>query len=119
MPDKTIQENARTPETTASAMCVVNAAWAMIKNHLSQRRDQIYEEIRAYPPPIPACDEQYNHLLEKRAKIVRELARLDRAIEKGRTALVPAGHVERFMQSSSDMDADIVQNVRGLLNQVR
>lgn len=35
-----------------------------------------YEEISNYPPPIPACDEQFNYLLEKRDQLLRELARL-------------------------------------------
>ena len=35
---------------------------------------QIVAEIRAYPPPIPACDAQFNWLLERRARIERALA---------------------------------------------
>ncbi len=35
-----------------------------------------YEEISSYPTPIPACDEQFNYLLEKRDQLLRELAQL-------------------------------------------
>lgn len=42
---------------------------------LEAERDRILEEIRAYPPPIPACDEHFNHLLERRDQIEQELAR--------------------------------------------
>jgi hypothetical protein len=37
------------------------------------------EEIRAYPFPIPACDAQFNRLLELRRLLPEELARLDAA----------------------------------------
>ncbi len=52
------------------------------------------EEIRRYPPPIPACDAQFNRLLELRRSLPRELARLDRAA---------ADHtitIEEFIRSS-------------------
>ncbi|MEO1201008.1 MAG: hypothetical protein AAFX39_17595 [Pseudomonadota bacterium] len=35
----------------------------------------IEAEIKAYPTPIPGCDAQFNHLLERRAEIGRALAR--------------------------------------------
>lgn len=35
---------------------------------------RIVAEIRAYPPQIPACDAQFNWLLERRAEIGRTLA---------------------------------------------
>ena len=41
--------------------------------------EEIQAEIRKYPPPIPACDAYFNHLLEERGRITDELARLGRA----------------------------------------
>ncbi len=46
---------------------------------LEKERNRIREEIASYPPPIPACDEHYNHLLERRDQLSRELARLKQA----------------------------------------
>ena len=52
------------------------------------------EEIRAYPAPIPACDAQFNHLLELRRLLPGELARLEAA------ACDPAASVEAFVCAS-------------------
>ncbi len=52
------------------------AAWRAAREHLSGKKQRILEEIRAYPPPIPACDLQFNGLLEQRDAISRKLERL-------------------------------------------
>jgi hypothetical protein len=43
---------------------------------LERELARVAAEIRSYPAPIPACDAQYNHLLEERARISRELTGL-------------------------------------------
>ena len=43
---------------------------------LEAERERIREEISSYPAPIAGCDEQFNYLLERRAQVRRELARL-------------------------------------------
>lgn len=43
---------------------------------LWQERERIYAEIHDYPPPIPACDAQFNYLIEKRAVIGQELGKV-------------------------------------------
>ncbi len=48
-----------------------------IRDRLEGERDRNYKEILNYPRPIPACDQQFNHLLEEREKISRELDRMD------------------------------------------
>ncbi|MEZ4715595.1 MAG: hypothetical protein R2851_05830 [Caldilineaceae bacterium] len=35
---------------------------------------RIRREISAYPPPIPACDAQFNYLLEQRNQVAQELS---------------------------------------------
>ncbi len=50
--------------------------WLEIKTSLEEQRNFINEEIRNYPPPIPACDAQFNFLLEERARLTTELNRL-------------------------------------------
>ncbi len=49
--------------------------WRELARLLECERDRILAEIRAYPPPIPACDEQFNHLLAQRDSIWKELKR--------------------------------------------
>lgn len=48
----------------------------IIKAKLEDQRRDIDREIGAYPPPIPACDVQFNHLLEQRSHIARHLLQL-------------------------------------------
>lgn len=38
-------------------------------SQLIAEKARIEEEIRNYPAPIPACDAQFNYLLERRAEI--------------------------------------------------
>ena len=48
-----------------------------LRRRLEARRAEIAREIRGYPPPIPACDQHYNHLLEQRREVAAALRRLD------------------------------------------
>ncbi len=117
MPNKATHKALHTPEPSVPGIDVVRTAWATIKGHLAHRRDQIHEEIRNYPPPIPACDQQYNHLLEQRTQISRELTRLDRAMNESLADKDPTGRIERFMQSSNYVDAGTAQRISALLTQ--
>ncbi|MDA7949341.1 MAG: hypothetical protein MPJ78_17915 [Hyphomicrobiaceae bacterium] len=51
-------------------------SWRELRDALEARRKEINEEISAYPPPITGCDSQFNHLLEARQQLNRELGRL-------------------------------------------
>ena len=57
--------------------------WEALRARLAHMQEAVAAEINAYPPPIPACDGQYNHLLERRAALSAALARLDAAREAG------------------------------------
>lgn len=37
---------------------------------------RVRDEIRNYPGPIPACDAQFNHLLEEREALTSEIGRV-------------------------------------------
>jgi hypothetical protein len=43
---------------------------------LMAERDRINAEIRSYPTPITACDQQFNFLLEERTRIAIVLEQL-------------------------------------------
>ncbi|MGW8184421.1 MAG: hypothetical protein ACWGMT_10740, partial [Burkholderiales bacterium] len=47
--------------------------WDEIRIRLKRRRDEILERIGGYPTPIPACDVDFNRLLEERARVFEEL----------------------------------------------
>ena len=51
-------------------------SWQAVQDQLTVRRTELNEEIAAYPGPITGCDAQFNHLLERRAGLNAELARL-------------------------------------------
>src|ERR1700741_709514 len=36
--------------------------WHAIKACLERKRERVHAEIRAYPTPIPRCDQQFNYL---------------------------------------------------------
>ncbi len=57
--------------------------WDALRARLGRMQEAVAAEIRTYPPPIPACDAQYNHLLERRQALSQALARLDAAREAG------------------------------------
>ena len=58
--------------------------WAALRVEIEALLDEALAEIRVYPPPIPACDAQFNHLLELREGLPRELSRLEgRARQNG------------------------------------
>jgi hypothetical protein len=68
--------------------------WASLHRALRGLAKDVGEEIRSYPAPIPACDAQFNHLLELRRLLPEELERLDAA------ALSPLGRAEEFVRTS-------------------
>ncbi len=57
--------------------------WDALRAQITQLRETVAAEIRAYPVPISACDAQYDHLLERRTALAAALASLDAARETG------------------------------------
>ncbi len=72
----------------------VDSDWDALRARLVQLQEAVAAEIRAYPAPIPACDAQYDHLLERRAALAAACARLDAAREVG------AGTIEDFLANT-------------------
>ncbi len=57
--------------------------WNALRARLEHVQEAVAKEIRTYPPPIPACDAQFNRLLERREALSEALARLDAARKDG------------------------------------
>ncbi len=72
--------------------------WDALRARLEQTQEAVAAEIRTYPPPIPACDAQFDHLLERREALSEALARLDAARKDG------AGTVESFLAGLPGLD---------------
>lgn len=74
-------------------------AWAAIIDALSDELSDVQRHIRNYPMPIPACDEQFNSLLERREELSRELARARELSEETDPEIVRA-----FVRSSAHLN---------------
>lgn len=77
-----------------------------IKTYLEEKKNLIYDEIINYPPPIPACDAQYNHLLEERARLTAELNRLHELSGSGMDDAHAARLLHEFITSCAYIDED-------------
>ena len=60
----------------------LEAIWLEIRALLKKKKNQVQNEILTYPPPIPACDIQFNHLLEERSRLTEDLRRATAILEK-------------------------------------
>ena len=75
-------------------------AWGRARRHLEDERYRIAREIRQYPTPIPACDQDYNHMLAERERVNEELGRLDVAEKQSAGAADHRAAIEAFVRSS-------------------
>lgn len=58
---------------------VADAARLMLAD-LDEQRLTISRDLRSIPPPVPACDVDFNGLLERRAAIIDEMQKLKRML---------------------------------------
>ncbi len=72
--------------------------WDALRARLARMRAAVAAEINAYPPPIPACDAQFDYLLERREALSEALARLYAARKDGSSTL------ESFLAELPDLD---------------
>jgi hypothetical protein len=95
----------------------VAATRERIRALLESERRQILEEIRNYPTPIPRCDQQFNHLIERRELLVQELARLDAAAG---TSVAPGdrgARLDAFIDSCACLDAELKLRLQASLRE--
>lgn len=77
--------------------------WQTIHQQLTRKQQEIIAEIRSYPPPIPACDAQYNYLLEQRTAIRQELRQVEALQQQLLTDTDPQMTLHEFLQDSQFM----------------
>lgn len=51
--------------------------WEEVKDFLKRRGKLLNQEVRNYPTPIARCDDQLTDLLERRARAVNDVRRMD------------------------------------------
>jgi hypothetical protein len=94
-------------------------AWAAVRAELEGAWARLSEEIRNYPRPIPACDEQFNHLLEQRARLARDMDGLEEASGQGLGGAGALERAEAFIRSTSYLDDAARQRFLTALRSVR
>ena len=84
----------------------IDARWQAVRDCLEARQRALRAQINAYPPPIPACDAQFNHLLDQRRALAEELRDLDAL----RPALTTRGEdvLAAFLRTSQFVGRDSV-----------
>ncbi len=83
-----------------------------LKRRLLVDRDRINDAIGSYPAPIPACDAQFNHLLEERRRRSRALNLID-------TLLNPSDSAPAVIQTAEALIAQLVSFDDVSANRVR
>lgn len=68
---------------------------------LRQERERVLAELRAYPPPVPACDVQFNDLLQQRDNLGRASGRLDVILNADLDADARAQRLKEFRRDFS------------------
>ena len=91
--------------------------WAEIEDHLEDARRSILAEIRSYPPPIAACDQQFNYLLEQRDRIAGELGRLAAMRRDSSTGEPDLEALLDFINASDCIAHDLKTHLVPLLHQ--
>jgi chorismate mutase len=74
-----------------------------LRDHLERIKQPINAEIRSYPLPAAGCDAQYNHLIEQRSGLAKEIAELD--------SLNSKGALDKFIDGSAYIDEETANKV--------
>ena len=90
----------RTKDRHSSTADSAKSAWDRVRKQLEDERYRITGEIGEYPTPIPACDQDYNHMLAERERVNEELARLDEAEMRSAGGADPRAAIDEFVRSS-------------------
>ncbi len=106
-----------TEKLTRGQMEVIQSAWDQIRAQLETEKARLYEAIGTYPPPIAACDQQFNFLLEERTRVSQELDRLNEAAAAGFTAKDSIERMEEFIRSTRYVDSEVEQTILSFLEQ--
>ena len=89
--------------------------WMRIEQHLENEMHRVRDEIRNYPAPIPACDAQYNYLLEEREGLSLELARVRTFMHEDSDSENARGSVDAFLSVSSYLGDSVKGEIRALI----
>ena len=84
-----------------------------VEGALRSEKARIRREISAYPPPIPACDAQFNYLLEQRNQVAQELSAVTAAQRDEADAGIAA--LVALVDASQVLPADVKRQLLATL----
>ena len=76
---------------------------------------RVHDEIRSYPAPIPACDAQFNHLLEERDALSSELTRAREFMNKNAESEDAQSFIDAFLNDSICLGDARKNEIRALI----
>lgn len=82
------------------------------KNQLEEVKVRVNKEIGNYPSPIPACDAQFNYLLEERSKISAAIKRVDDLLTKCQPEIIELETIEELINASNQIDDGMAARLR-------
>jgi chorismate mutase len=85
--------------STLATRETVAAAGRQVERMLQTRLAEMQEEVREYPVPIAGCDAQFNFLLEQRAAVAAEIARLRMVMGKETAPSERPAKLDAFLAS--------------------
>ncbi len=98
------------------SMTPVNSAWAMIHQYLQEEIRRVHDGIRNYPAPIPACDAQFNYLLEEREALSSELAKVRESMNKDSDSEDARCSIDAFLEFSNYLGDSVKREIRALVD---
>lgn len=87
----------------------------MIDRYLDEERRRIQDEIRNYPAPIPACDAQFNYLLEAREALSSELARVREQMKEDMDSEDARRSIDAFLSHSTCLGSSEKKDIRAFI----
>jgi len=92
------------------------SAWTMVQQHLEKEMRRLNEEIRNYPAPIPACDAQFNYLLEEREALSSGLVRVREFMKEDSDAEDARRFIDAFLSVSTYVGDSVKREIRALID---
>ena len=92
------------------------SVWTMIHEHLDKEMRRVQDEIRSYPAPIPACDAQFNYLLEERETLSSELARVREVMNEDGDCEDTRRSIDAFLNVSTYLGDSARREIRSLID---
>ena len=93
----------------------IDDVWTMIHEHLQKEMRRLHEEIRNYPAPIPACDAQFNYLLERRDALSSEMARARELMSDNDSPEDPRVSIDEFLNISDCLGEAQKSKIRAVI----